>query len=149
MISGMFCRLPSVASWRGEAPSTRSDLSADAGITARNNTSRDGSSQCFRGPPEEGSLREIPFQRIFMPTHVVIPGEHQATSQTQLFCLTSRKADFVPSHPFFNLLCTFRGGQVVTQGQHADLLDRSATLWIPTAKPFEIKGIKPGFRAIP
>jgi hypothetical protein len=67
----------------------------------------------------------------------------------ELFCLTSLKADFVPSQPFFNLLCTFRGGQVVTQGQRADPLDRSATLRLPTAKPLEIKGIKPGFRAIP
>jgi|KBSSwiStaDraftv2_1062776.scaffolds.fasta_scaffold270711_3 hypothetical protein len=28
----------------------------------------------------------------------------------ELFCLTSLKADFVASHPFFNLLCPFRGG---------------------------------------
>src|SRR6185369_16817653 len=63
------------------------------------------------------------------------------------FCLTSLKADFVPSPPFFNLLCPCRGGQVLTQGQHADLLDRSATLRLPTAKPLALKGIKPGFRA--
>jgi hypothetical protein len=28
----------------------------------------------------------------------------------ELFGLTSLKADFVPAHPFFNLLCPFRGG---------------------------------------
>src|SRR5262245_35223899 len=67
----------------------------------------------------------------------------------ELFCLTRRKVEFVPAHPFFNLLCPCRGGQVVPQGQHADLLDRSATLRLPTAKPVEIKRITPGFRAIP
>jgi hypothetical protein len=67
----------------------------------------------------------------------------------ELFCLTRLKADCVPAQPFFNLLCPFRGGQVVTQGQRADLLDRSPTLRLPTAKPLEIKGIKPSFRAIP
>jgi hypothetical protein len=41
--------------------------------------------------------------------------------------------DFLLLHPFFNLLCAFRGGQVLTQGQLADLLDHIATLWIPTA----------------
>jgi hypothetical protein len=60
-----------------------------------------------------------------------------------------RGQDFFPSHPFFNLLCTFWGGQVFTQGQLADLLDHVATRRIPTAEPFEIKGIEPGFWAIP
>lgn len=45
-------------------------------------TSRDGGSQYFRGSTAEGSLKEIPFQRIFLPIYVVTSGEHQATSQT-------------------------------------------------------------------
>jgi hypothetical protein len=43
----------------------------------------------------------------------------------------------------------FRRGQVFTQGQLADRLDRIATYRIPTAEPFQIIGIKPGFRTIP
>ena len=42
---------------------------------------------CFRSKQKRSlsravMVREIPFSRIGMPTYIVIPGEHQSTSQT-------------------------------------------------------------------
>jgi hypothetical protein len=67
----------------------------------------------------------------------------------ELFRAPRLPAAFVPSHPVRNLRCPGRGCQVLTQRQRTDLLDHGATLRIPAAQPVELKGIQPGFWAIP